>query len=238
MTALSDPDNYSGLEQSKPSVTKTSLSFLLDGIDPRDLTADGISLISFTGSYADSEIGGGVRDAPTCQELAIEGERLTKQGDHKLAIPLLESALELGTQDLQLLSVLWSLLGNAHFYLGDFEKAALCHQHDLAICNELGDARNQAQAYCNLGIANRKTGYLQRAKVCYERYLEISEKIEDSRSRSKAHHNLGDLHLTLGRLKLQRDKKLENSPDAREHLNKAKEYFTKHLEFIRETQNK
>lgn len=161
-------------------------------------------------------------------------------GEHREAIPLLESALELGTDDQQLLSVLWSLLGNAHFYLGDYEKAAQCHAHDLAICNELGDERNQAQAYCNLGIANRKTGYLQRAKLCYERYLDICDKIDDARSKSKAHHNLGDLHLTLARLKLQKspDAKLEDLPEVKEHLTKAAECFEKHLEYVRETQNK
>ena len=232
---MSDEEDFAGVEHSKSSVTKNSLTFLLEGIDPRDLAADGLSIIS----YADSEWStGGVREDPTCQELAIEGECLTKQGNHREAIPLLESALEMGTDDMQLLSVLWSLLGNAHFYLGDYEKASICHQHDLAICNELGDERNQAQAYCNLGIANRKTGYLERAKLCYERYLDICEKIEDSRSKSKAYHNLGDLHLTLARLKLSKKKKLEECEEARDHLTEAVEYFTKHLDYVRETQNK
>ena len=228
-----DLDDF-GVEHSKTSVTKNSLTFLLDGIDPRDLASDGLSLLEFdSGSEA-----GGVREEPTCQELAIEGECLTKQGDYKEAIPMLESALKLGSNDPQLLSVLWSLLGNAHFYMGEYEKAAQCHEHDLAICSELGDERNQAQAYCNLGIANRKTGYLKRAKLCYERYLDICEKIEDSRSMSKASHNLGDLHLTLARLKLQRDKKLEESPEAKDHLEKAVTYFKKHLEYVQEVQNK
>ena len=232
---MSDIEDFE-VEHSKPSVTKTSLTFLLEGIDPRDLAGDGISLVDFNDS--DSEAGG-VREAPTCQELAIEGECLTKQGEHREAIPLLESALDLGTDDQQLMSVLWSLLGNAHFYLGNYEKAAMCHAHDLAICNELADEKNQAQAYCNLGIANRKTGYLQRAKLCYERYLDICDKLDDSRSKSKAHHNLGDLHLTLARLKLQRDNvKLEDSPEAKEHLQKAAEYLQKHLEFVQETQNR
>lgn len=75
-------------------------------------------------------------------------------------------------------------------------------------------------------------GYLERAKLCYESYLEICELLEDRRSISKANHNLGDLHLTLGRLKLQRDGKLENSPEGRDHLSIAAMYFEKHLEYI------
>lgn len=233
---MSDLEDFD-VEHGRPSVTKTSLTFLLAGIDPRDLAADGLSLMEFADS--DSEAGGGVREAPTCQELAIEGESLTKQGEHKEAIPLLESALELGSEDPQLLSALWSLLGNAHFYLGHYDKAMLCHEHDLAICSELGDDRNQAQAYCNLGIANRKTGYLQRAKLCYERYLETCERLEDERSKSKAHHNLGDLHLTLARLKLERkNASVEDCSEATEHLKKAAEYFEAHLEYVKELENK
>ena len=230
---MSDVEDFSEVEHSKTSVTKASLTFLLEGVDPRDLAGDGISLVSFTDSEA-----GGVREAPTCQELAIEGECLTKQGEHRQAIPLLEAALEKGPEDLQLRSVLWSLLGNAHFYVGDYQKAALCHMHDLAICYELGDERSQAQAYCNMGIAHRKTGYLQRAKLCYERYLDICEKLKDSRSRSKAFHNLGDLELTLARLDLARKDERgeeEDSPEAREHLQKASTYFERHLSYVKET---
>lgn len=145
------------LEKTHNSVTKASLTFLLEGIDPRDLAEDGLSITDFADS--DSEAGG-VRETPSCQELAIEGERLTKQGEHSEAIPLLEAALEASTEgeDEQLLSVLWSLLGNAHFYTGDYKRATVCHTHDLAICSETKDKKSQAQAYCNLGIAYRKTG--------------------------------------------------------------------------------
>ena len=225
----------SDTEPAKRSVTKTNLTFLLDGVDPRDLAGDGTSLVDFdTVSEA-----GGVRDeAPSCRDLALEGERLSKESHHKRAVPLFESALEMGTDDLQLVSVLWSLLGNAHFYLGDYEKAVLCHAHDLAVSEELKDDRSQAQAYYNLAIANKKQGYVERARVCYERYLDVCEKLEDERSRSKAYRSLGDLHLTLGRLKLQRDSKLEDCCEAREHLMKAEEYFEQHLEHTKEQQNR
>lgn len=251
---MSSLEDY-GVETARHSVAKSNLTFMMDGIDPRNISAeDGASPIPDF-DESDFEEAGGVRETPTCQELAMEGESLTKQGEHKEAIPLLEAALQVGTDDRQLLSVLWSLLGNAHFYQADYPKAALCHAHDLAICCELEDQKSQAQAYCNLGIANRKTGmmhtifvcgvvcqdlptisgYLQRAKLCYQKYLEICEKLDDSRSISKANHNLGDLHMTLGRLKLQRDGgKLEDCPEAKEHLLKAAEHFEKHLAYVQE----
>ena len=193
---------------------------------------------------------------PSCQDLAIKGEGLSKQGEYCEAIPVLEAALESGTEDLQLSSVLWSLLGNAHFYQGDYETAITCHSHDLAICCETCDEKSKAQAYCNLGIAHRKSGismtyyntlilfyrliigYLRKAKLCYESYLEICEQLEDRRSISKANHNLGDLHLTLGRLKLQRDGGLENSPEGRDDLSEAAMYFEKHLEYIQDQGSK
>lgn len=232
--SMSDVED-SDTEPAKRSVAKTNLTFLLNGVDPRDLAGDGTSLVDFdTVSEA-----GGVRDeAPSSRDLALEGERLSKEGDYKRAISLFESALEMGTDDLQLMSVLWSLLGNAHFYLGDYEKAVLCHAHDLAICDELKDDRSHAQAYCNLAIANKKQGYVERARLCYERYLAVCEKLEDERSRSKAYRSLGDIHLTLGRLKLQRDSKSEDSCEARGHLMKAAEYFEQHLENTKEQQNR
>ena len=137
--------------------SKSTLGSLnLEGINTRDLTAN--DALSNIVDYSDVEESGGVREAPTPQELAMEGESLTKKGDHKEAIPILEAALESNSDDLSLNSVLWSLLGNAHFYLGNYAKAALCHSHDLAICCEIGEEKSKAQAYCNLGIAHRKSG--------------------------------------------------------------------------------
>ncbi len=78
-------------------------------------------------------------------------------------------------------------------------------------------------------------GYLQKAKMCYESYLEICDQLEDCKSMSKANYNIGDLHLTLGRLILQKqDGKIEEAPDAREHFQMAAMFFEKHLEYIKE----
>lgn len=137
--------------------SKSTLGSLqLEGINTGDLTAN--DALSNIVDYSDIEESGGVRETPTSQELAVEGESLTKKGEHKEAIPILEAALESNADDVSLNSVLWSLLGNAHFYLGDYDKAALCHSHDLAICCEMGEEKSKAQAYCNLGIAHRKSG--------------------------------------------------------------------------------
>ena len=66
----------------------------------------------------------GVREAPDCRQLACEGERLIRNGDFEESIPLLEQGLKLSLMldnaDFNLVSVLWSLLGNAHYSLGEF----------------------------------------------------------------------------------------------------------------------
>lgn len=151
---MTSPDYY---EMENTRRTKNTLgNFHMDSVDPRNISADTLSAI--VDLELEGEGSGGIRENPTCEELAMEGENLTKQGEYKEAIPLLETALGMETDDSQLHSVLWSLLGNAHFYLGEYEKAVLCHSHDLAICCGLQDEKSKAQAYCNLGIAHRKQG--------------------------------------------------------------------------------
>ena len=65
----------------------------------------------------------GVREAPDCRQLACEGERLIRNGDFEESIPLLEQGLKLSllleNADFNLVSVLWSLIGNAHYSLGE-----------------------------------------------------------------------------------------------------------------------
>ncbi len=45
----------------------------------------------------------------------------------------MEAALAEGTDDLRTLSAIYSQLGNAYFYLGDYLKALEYHRHDLTL---------------------------------------------------------------------------------------------------------
>jgi len=69
----------------------------------------------------------------TCLELALEGERLCKSGDFNGGVAFFEAAVKEGTNDLRILSAIYSQLGNAYFYLGDYNKALHYHQLDLNI---------------------------------------------------------------------------------------------------------
>lgn len=68
-----------------------------------------------------------------CLELALEGERLCKAGDCRAGVAFFQAAIRSGTDDLRTLSAIYSQLGNAYFYLGDYVKAMQFHKHDLTL---------------------------------------------------------------------------------------------------------
>lgn len=68
-----------------------------------------------------------------CLELALEGERLCKAGDCRAGVAFFQAAIQAGTDDLRTLSAIYSQLGNAYFYLGDYTKAMQYHKHDLTL---------------------------------------------------------------------------------------------------------
>lgn len=78
-----------------------------------------------------------------CLELALEGERLCKAGDCKAGVAFFQAAIQAGTDDLRTLSAIYSQLGNAYFYLGDYGKAMQYHKHDLTL------ARYMSAVYVN-----------------------------------------------------------------------------------------
>ena len=72
-------------------------------------------------------------DSSTCLELALEGERLCKGGDCRAGVAFFEAAIQTGTDDLRTLSAIYSQLGNAYFYLGEYDKAMEYHKLDLTV---------------------------------------------------------------------------------------------------------
>lgn len=68
-----------------------------------------------------------------CLELALEGERLCKAGDCRAGVAFFQAAIQAGTDDLRTLSAIYSQLGNAYFYLADYNKAMQYHKHDLTL---------------------------------------------------------------------------------------------------------
>ncbi len=69
----------------------------------------------------------------SCVDLALEGERLCKVEDYSAGVSFFEAAMQVGTEDLQVLSAIYSQLGNAYFHLHDYSKALEFHHHDLTL---------------------------------------------------------------------------------------------------------
>ena len=93
-----------------------------------------------------------------CLELALEGERLCKAGDCRAGVAFFQAAIQAGTDDLRTLSAIYSQLGNAYFYLGDYGKAMQYHKHDLTLAR-FGDLlycinRNNQVLFLELWVIN------------------------------------------------------------------------------------
>ena len=90
-------------------------------------------------------------DNDTCLQLALEGEKLCKSGNCRDGVAFFEAALQAGTDDFRTLSAIYSQLGNAYFYMGDYVKAMQYHKHDLTLARTMGDRLGEAKASGNLG---------------------------------------------------------------------------------------
>ena len=118
-------------------------------------------------------------DEGSCMELALEGERLCKNGDCRSGVSFFEAAIQRGTEDLKTLSAIYSQLGNAYFYLQEYEKALEFHKHDLTLARTLGDRIGEAKASGNLGNTLKVLGKFDEAIVCCTRHLDISRELND-----------------------------------------------------------
>ncbi len=85
-------------------------------------------------TFTDQNPIGGNQSIQSCLELALEAERLCKMtGDYPAAIALFHQALSVGTEDMSLLSAIYSQLGNAYFYEHEYTHALEFHRWDLSL---------------------------------------------------------------------------------------------------------
>ncbi|KAA0706423.1 G-protein-signaling modulator 2 [Triplophysa tibetana] len=135
----------------------------------------------------------------SCLELALEGERLCKVGDYCAGVSFFESAIQVGTEDLQILSAIYSQLGNAYFHLHDYNKALEYHRHDLTLTRTVGDQLGEAKASGNLGNTLKVLGRYDEAAVCCQRHLEISRMLHDKVGQARALYNYGNVYHAKGK---------------------------------------
>ncbi|XP_018025343.1 G-protein-signaling modulator 2 [Hyalella azteca] len=170
-------------------------------------------------------------DAGTCLELALEGERLCKAGDCRAGVAFFEAAIQTGTDDLRTLSAIYSQLGNAYFYLGDYDKAMDYHKLDLTVAKTMGDRLGVAKASGNLGNTLKVMGKFKEAILCCERHLLISQELGDKVGEGRALYNLGNVYHAqgkhLGRVGPQEPGGF--SDEVKHCLQKAVEYYAGNL---------
>ncbi|XP_014024341.1 G-protein-signaling modulator 2 isoform X2 [Salmo salar] len=121
----------------------------------------------------------GSRMEMSCLELALKGERQCKVGDYRAAVSFFESAIQVGTEDLQILSAIYSQLGNAYFHLQEYSKALEYHCHDLTLTRTIGDELGEAKASGNLGNTLKVLGRFDEAVVCCQRHYDITRGMYD-----------------------------------------------------------
>lgn len=114
-----------------------------------------------------------------CKELALEGERLCKEGLWDAGIERLEAAIRMGTGDKKTLSALYSQLGNAYFYQEKYSKCLECHNCDLRLTRDMGDKLGEAKASGNIGSALKAMGQYDESIACCRMQLDLARDISN-----------------------------------------------------------
>ena len=70
--------------------------------------------------------------------ISVIGQELLSAGSYACALSILEFALRIGTCSLKMRGSVFSALSNAHWALGNIDKAIACMQQDLAVAKSLG----------------------------------------------------------------------------------------------------
>ncbi|XP_043466982.1 G-protein-signaling modulator 2 isoform X1 [Leptopilina heterotoma] len=183
---------------------------------------------------SDAQNGGG-NDSNMCLELALEGERLCKAGDCKSGVAFFQAAIQAGTDDLRTLSAIYSQLGNAYFYLGDYVKAMNYHKLDLTLARSMGDKLGEAKSSGNLGNTLKVMGKFDEAMICCKRHLAISKEMGDKMSEGRALYNLGNVYHAKGKQgRIGYQNPGEFSEEVRQCLQQAVFYYEENLKLMRE----
>jgi len=159
------------------------------------VTASAASATANTNGDPSSNAG----DNDTCLQLALEGEKLCKGGNCRDGVAFFEAALQAGTDDFRTLSAIYSQLGNAYFYMGDYVRAMQYHKHDLTLARTMGDRLGEAKASGNLGNTLKVMGKFEEAVICCRRHLEICQEHRDRVGEGRALYNLGNVYHAKGK---------------------------------------
>ncbi|XP_016319985.1 G-protein-signaling modulator 2-like isoform X2 [Sinocyclocheilus anshuiensis] len=181
----------------------------------------------------------GTRMEASCLDLALEGERLCKVGDYSAGVSFFEAAMQVGTEDLQVLSAVYSQLGNAYFHLHDYSKALEFHHHDLTLTRTTGDQLGEAKASGNLGNTLKVLGRFDEAVVCCQRHLDIARELGDKVGQARALYNFGNVYHAKGKSICWSGAEPGDFPEeVMTALRKAAEYYEANLCIMKELRDR
>uniref|UniRef100_A0A0X3P485 G-protein-signaling modulator 2 n=1 Tax=Schistocephalus solidus TaxID=70667 RepID=A0A0X3P485_SCHSO len=177
----------------------------------------------------------------SCFELALQGERLCKAGDYRAAIQQFRTALQIGTDDVGVLTAIYSQMGNAYFFEQDYLHALEFHRWDLSLSRRVEDLLGEAKACANLSNCFKMLQKPSEAILCGQRQLEICRRLNDKPSIARALYNLGNAYHSKGRQGVQfagPQQLGEFTPEAREDQLKAIACYEEYLKVVRELGDK
>ncbi|TKR72658.1 hypothetical protein L596_020071 [Steinernema carpocapsae] len=134
-----------------------------------------------------------------CLALAQEGERLIRDNEIQTGVQFLEKAIEVGTKKVQLLTAIYSQLGNAYFSTRSYLKALQYHHNDLLITKLMKDPAGEAKACGNLGNTYKALGKYDDAIYYCQVHLRIAKNIDDQSCIARALYNLATVYHAKGR---------------------------------------
>ncbi|EDW38869.1 GL13702 [Drosophila persimilis] len=196
-------------------------------------SAENVSTLGIGGGHDSNSHLGSDGGSSMCLELALEGERLCKAGDCRAGVAFFQAAIQAGTEDLRTLSAIYSQLGNAYFYLGDYSKAMQYHKHDLTLAKSMNDKLGEAKSSGNLGNTLKVMGRFDEAAICCERHLTLARQLGDRLSEGRALYNLGNVYHAKGKHMGQRNPG-KFGEDVKEALAKAVEFYQENLKLMRD----
>uniref|UniRef100_A0A8C7T5Y0 G-protein-signaling modulator 2 n=1 Tax=Oncorhynchus mykiss TaxID=8022 RepID=A0A8C7T5Y0_ONCMY len=175
----------------------------------------------------------------SCLELALKGERQCKVGDYHAGVSFFESAIQVGTEDLQILSAIYSQLGNAYFHLQEYSKALEYHCHDLTLTRTIGDELGEAKASGNLGNTLKVLGRFDEAVVCCQRHYDITRGMYDKVGQARALYNFGNVYYSKGKSICWTGAEPGEIPEeAKFALVKATEYYELNLSIVKDLEDR
>ena len=138
-------------------------------------------------------------DPNACVNLALKGEKLCLDGDCQAGIRSFEAAIQVGTDDPTILSAIYSQIGNAHFYLQEYEAALQYHKYDFQLGQQINDHHKQATALGNLCNTFKCLEKFDQAVNCSVYELKIGHQLDDAAIQSRALYNLGNVYHARGK---------------------------------------